>query len=60
MWLSRLRTRLCENANSIPGLIQWVKGPAIPQTAVQVTNVAQLQCCCGCGKSQQLQFQFDP
>lgn len=28
MWLSRLRTRLCENANSIPGLIQWVKGLA--------------------------------
>ena len=33
LWLSRLRTQryLCEDASLIPGLIQWVKDPALPQ-----------------------------
>ena len=28
---------------------EWVKDPALPQAAVQVTDAAQILCCCGCG-----------
>ena len=48
LWLSGLRTWCClrENAGSIPGLTQWVKGPMLP--------LLWLWC------RPQLQFQFVP
>ena len=50
LWLSGLRTQrcLCEDAGSIPGLSPWVKALALPQAAVQVTDVAWIPSCCGC------------
>ena len=38
-------------ACSIPGLAQWVKDLALPRAVVQFAEVAQSQCCCGCGVS---------
>ena len=53
MWLSRLRNRhsVPEYAGLIPGLTQWVKEPVLLQAAAQVTEVAQIWHCCGCGVS---------
>ena len=35
---------LCEDGGSIPGLAQWVA-----TAAAQLTDVAQIWCCCGYG-----------
>ena len=45
---------------SIPGLTPWVKNLLLPQAAPQVTEVARIWCCCGCGISQLLPLQFNP
>ena len=53
LWLSELRTwcSLLEDAGLIPDLDGWVKDLALPSVATQVTEVAQIQCCHGCGSN---------
>ena len=38
-----------EDSGFIPGPTQWVNDPVLPQTVVQVTEAAQIWCCCDCG-----------
>ena len=38
-----------KDVDSTPGLTQWVKNLVLPQTAAQVTHVAWIRCCHGCG-----------
>ena len=53
-------TSIHEVAGSIPALTQWIEFLALLQAVVEVSDVAQTQCCHGCGVGQQLQFQFYP
>ena len=51
LWLRGLRIQYsdCEDVDSIPGLAQWVKDLVLLQAAAQVTDMAWIWCCCGCG-----------
>ena len=49
-----------EDVGSNPGLSWWVKDPALPQAVAEVTDVARIWHCSGCGIGLQLQLQFDP
>ena len=49
-----------EDVGLIPGLDQWVKDLVLLQASVEVSDVACIWHCCGCGVGQQLQLQFYP
>ena len=42
------------------GLAQWVKDLALLGAVVQVVDMAQIPCCCGCGAGWWLQLRSDP
>ena len=48
-WGLRTQCCLCEDTGLIPCFALWVKNLALPQAVAQVADVAQIQCCQGCG-----------
>ena len=61
LWLRSIRTPhgVHKDAVSNPGIIWWVKDPALPQAVVRVADAARILHCCGCGLGWQLRLRFD-
>ena len=45
-----------EHLGLSPAFAQYVKDPALPPSAVQIADAAQIPLCCGCGIGRQLQL----
>ena len=56
-WLTN-STSILEDMGLIPGPAQWAKDPMLLRAVVQVAEMAQILCCCGCAVGQQLQLLF--
>ena len=58
LWLSGLRTQhsVCEDADLIPGLAQWVKDQVLLQAVAEVADMAWIWLCCGSSVGLQLQL----